>query len=46
MANALVVHKDKLPRSLKMLRAVQYVRMAFVSWHAPPPLPAEFRDVF
>jgi DNA invertase Pin-like site-specific DNA recombinase len=28
MANALVVHKDRLPRSLKNLRAAQYVRMS------------------
>jgi DNA invertase Pin-like site-specific DNA recombinase len=28
MANALVVHKDRLPRSQKMLRAAQYVRMS------------------
>jgi DNA invertase Pin-like site-specific DNA recombinase len=28
MANALVVHKDRLPRSQKALRAAQYVRMS------------------
>ena len=28
MANALVVHKDKLPQSQKVLRAAQYVRMS------------------
>jgi hypothetical protein len=28
MANALVVHKDRLPQSQKMLRAAQYVRMS------------------
>jgi DNA invertase Pin-like site-specific DNA recombinase len=28
MANALVVHKDRLPRSQKMHRAAQYVRMS------------------
>jgi|SRR5581483_53343 len=28
MANALVIHKDRLPQSQKMLRAAQYVRMS------------------
>lgn len=28
MANALVVHKDRLPQSQKMHRAAQYVRMS------------------
>ncbi len=28
MANALVVHKDRLPQSQRMLRAAQYVRMS------------------
>src|SRR5713226_4102167 len=28
MANALVVHKDRLPQSQKILRAAQYVRMS------------------
>jgi len=28
MANALVVHKDRLPQSQQMHRAAQYVRMS------------------
>jgi hypothetical protein len=28
MANALVVHKDRLPQSQKLLHAAQYVRMS------------------
>ena len=28
MANALIVHKDRLPQSQKMQRAAQYVRMS------------------